>query len=330
MDKKIYIIAETAFSHEGDKTYLLKQIDAACAGGADAVKFQVFINPTESYSAEINRTAGMCKWIYDEGTWLSIFEYVKSKNMDVIVLPVDEKALDFCILHNTMFDMIEVHSINFNHKFMLQKLNGLAEKKIILGIGGRTLADIEYALELLETPYHEDRIVFMHGFQSFPTKSENVRMARIGAYKDMFGVEMGYADHTSYDEDDLSLLTVAYLQGAKYIEKHLVLERGKERTDYQAAVDSKHLKRIREHLNWIQEILGPSKSVGFTDAEKVYRAREKKIVARRNIAEGEVYTLDNIGYMVVEGSKVVEQREIDLVLGKKARKNILPESTELL
>lgn len=325
----IYIIAETAFSHEGSMDYLKKQVDMAIEAGVNAVKFQILLNAEEAYSADVIASSELFQWIYTQEEWKEIILYARENNLKVVVLPIDMKALEFCENNTDLFEMIEVHSINFNHKFMLERIDLIPDKMVILGEGGRTLEDVEYALNKLKTAYSEKRILLMHGFQSFPTRPENLKMGRIKKYKDFFEVEMGYADHTSYDADDTALLQIAYVNGARYFEKHLVVKRGEERTDYQAAVDSSRLKEIRKLLEQIEVIQGENCGCTLNEAEKKYRSREKKIVALEEISVGTVFSESNLGYKVTNEEKRFEQNEMEHFIGTIAKCNISCGSTDI-
>lgn len=325
----IYLIAETAFSHEGSLEYLRSQINNAIEAGVDAIKFQIMLQPEESYSSAVIASSEVFQWKFTEEEWKNIIVYAKKSGLEVVVLPVDMKSLEFCENNADLYEMIEVHSINFNHKFMLERIDKIPNKVVVLGEGGRTLEDIEYALNTLANAYFEGRILMMHGFQSFPTNPANLRMERIRKYKDFFGIEMGYADHTAYDVDDLSLIQIAYVNGARYFEKHLVVNKGERRTDYQAAVDVAHLKRIRKALEEIAVIQGENSNWKLNEAEEIYRGREKKIVALENIPEGVVFSEKNLGYKVTNEKKQFEQKDIEHFIGTVAKHDIEQGSTDI-
>jgi len=68
------IIAETAFSHEGDYNYLLSQIDAAVTGNADYVKFQVLLDPAGYFSSKIAINDSK-KHLFSEEEWQKIKDW---------------------------------------------------------------------------------------------------------------------------------------------------------------------------------------------------------------------------------------------------------------
>ncbi|MBD5492123.1 MAG: hypothetical protein HDR16_08430 [Lachnospiraceae bacterium] len=327
---EIYIYAETAFSHEGDIAYLYQLAERAKKAGSNAIKFQLMLNPEESYVPEVIAQSECFNWYFEKEQWIKLLKYIKfEKKLDVVLLPVDMCAMEFCMTHQELYDMIEVHSINFNHYMMLRQMDKL-DKVIILGIGGRTLADIEYALQKLPRAYSEKRILLMHGFQSFPTKKENAKLGRIAKYRALFGLEVGYADHTSYKEDDIPLFQFAYLNGSRFFEKHIVLEEGKERTDYQAAKEAGHLLEIKRALKTVADIQGNDSVWELASAETEYRKREKKVVAIKDIVPNEILTEKNLGYKVTNQMSAYEQKDLEKLLGKCSVGITEKDSTDIL
>lgn len=314
-ENDVYIYAETAFAHEGDAEYLYSMVNEAANGGADAIKFQILLDINESYTSSIICSSKLFQWIINEQEWIQIIRYARDKGLEVVLLPIDMKALEFCISHQELYEILEIHSINFNHYYMLRKINEIEDKVISLGIGGRTLSDIEFAINILEKPYLEKRLLLMHGFQSFPTKPENLKMIMINRMKEMFKISVGYADHTAFDQDDTFLMQVAYINGARIFEKHIVIKQGEERTDYQAAVNGMHIVEIRKKLREISCIQGNASVFALNSAETKYRDREKKIVAIDEIVRGDILSEKNIGYKVTEEYTVYEQKDICKILG---------------
>lgn len=328
--KDFYLYAETAFAHEGSIAYLYQQIDAAAKSGVNGIKFQLLLEPQESYTQKVIENSKTFQWIFSETEWKRIIEYAREKGLDVILLPIDMESLKFCEENTALYEMLEVHSINFNHKYMLERINSIPDKIVILGVGGRTLSDIQYAIEKLMNVYLEKRILLMHGFQSFPTKLENLKMHRIQGLKSFFGIDVGYADHTSWEKDDTAIHQIAYVNGARFFEKHLVLVQGEERTDYQAGVDAEHLDKLKTALRQIKTIQDEENFWNLSESEQRYRNREKRIVSTKAIQSGEIFTSENLGYKVSQAEKKWEQKELEYILGKVALKSIPEESVEVL
>ena len=209
-----YIYAETAFSHEGNLDYLYRLVDQVSLAQADGIKFQILMDPDESYTPEVRNGNDVLTWIFDADEWKKLLSYAHEKALDVVLLPIDLKATKFCAENTALYDFLEIHSINFNCRPLLEMADKI-DKLLILGTGGRNLSDIEYALQILNRAYLEKRIIMMHGFQAFPSKKEDLRLGRIGKYQQLFDVKVGYADHTAHNSDDITMFQFAYLNGAR-------------------------------------------------------------------------------------------------------------------
>ena len=96
---------------------------------------------------------------------------------------------------------------------------------MILGVGGRTIEDIDFALKEMSNlnPDIKSRIILMYGFQSFPTDYEKLNLSKLSNLKEEYNCVLGYADHTSFSEIKIGneIVKYAYLVGARLIEKHI-------------------------------------------------------------------------------------------------------------
>ncbi|KKN50700.1 hypothetical protein LCGC14_0630090 [marine sediment metagenome] len=233
------------------------------------------------------------------------------------------KALDFCLKNEETIDCIELHSINFTNILFLKELKRFS-KTIILGVGGRTLEDIMFVYNFLQ----KQNLIFMYGFQSFPTNYYDLKMSKIDKLKKIFNVEIGYADHTSFEDNmRYNLVEYAYLSGSRIFEMHLVVIEGEKRIDYNAAINSKTLLKIRERLENLIKIQGYEFSYTLNNPEEKYKKREKKIVAKRDIDKNEVFSEDNIWLKVSDEKSDFEQIMYKNIIGKIARHNIQQDRT---
>ena len=95
------IIAETAFSHEGDFSYLLSQIEEASKAKVDYVKFQVFIN-VDQYIVPNHPTYDILKkWIFSKAQWKYAFKTAKDKSGP---LPPCPKFIPFKLENELRFE----------------------------------------------------------------------------------------------------------------------------------------------------------------------------------------------------------------------------------
>jgi sialic acid synthase SpsE len=219
---------------------------------------------------------------------------------------------------------MELHATGLNDLFLLDaasRFNG----SVMLGVGGSTIDEIEYAINYLRTKGKED-LVLMYGFQSYPTNYSDINLSKMIMLKDLFNLPVGYADHTAHDDPNNETISVmAAALGFNILEKHFALCPGEERIDYHAGVGKSKMKSIRNlmeialqvHGNGQIEMSIPEKNYGNTGPMK------KAIVARRRIKKGEAISLDNVWFKRTVEETPVRQMDIRKLLGRKASQDIM-------
>lgn len=318
-NNEVKIIAETAYSHEGSFNYLIKQIELAAQANVDYVKFQLNLKPEEVFAQE-EKINSSTKTSFSEDQWLKVLKYSKSLSLNIVALPLGIESAKFCIKNENLIDAYEIHSITFCEEFLLKEISQ-TRKKIILGIGGRRIDEIDYVINF----FKNNQIILMHGFQSFPTKQEYLNLAKIESLKKLYPyVQLGYADHTKYDSYKyLELNNYAFLLGARWFEKHIVIKKGEKRVDFHSAIDKDDFMKMKISLNSLVIVLGERSPNILNDKERIYRAREKKIIAIKNIRLNEVFDKNNIGYRIKEDEiSFFEQSDLRKILGRKSTMNI--------
>lgn len=315
------IIAETAFSHEGDLSYLMRQIDEASKGKVDYVKFQVFIDLDQYLVLDHSSRDIVKKWMFTKTEWESVFKYAREKNVKVLVLPLNVASTEFCLSLDSLIDVYEVHSVCFNDMHLLELLKK-TEKTIVLGVGGRLLKEISGVLKVLNKP--KEKIILMHGFQSFPTDKSMLNLGKLKTYAGKFDCDLGYADHSSFEDNSYqSLNAYAYFSGVRYFEKHIVLEKGVKRIDFETGVEGNDFLKIRKGLLEISKIYGNEDGNFLNEKEAIYREREKKPVFSRAMNKGEVMTISDLCFKIVEETKGCKDLNVGNIIGKTLLNDVI-------
>jgi N,N'-diacetyllegionaminate synthase len=178
-----------------------------------------------------------------------------------------------------------------------------------------TLSEIEAALDVLEdagTP--RSRVTVLHCTTAYPTPMQEVNLKAMTSIGSLFGVEVGYSDHTVGIE--VSVAAVAL--GATIIEKHFTLDRNLPGPDHKASLEPEELKQLVSSIRNIESALGDGVKKP-TASELINRLPARKvIVASRNIAKGECFTELNLSTKRAgEGISPMRWKE---VIGHKASK----------
>ncbi|HBE43230.1 MAG TPA: hypothetical protein DDW27_18920 [Bacteroidales bacterium] len=290
---RFYLFTETAFHHEGDKDYLKSLVDETAKTGANGIKFQVLTKPSDFISSDHPSFNQLSSWCFQFKEWESVFSYTQKKGLDIILLPLNTEALMLTQLFDVKY--VEVHSVCFNHLKLLKEIKN-SQSNVILGIGGRNIKEIKDAIS-----FFGDLVkVLMVGFQSFPTSIGDIKLERIIYYKNTFpDLIMGYTDHSAYN-DSFSIKSNEYARilGASVFEKHITINEGKRRTDFESAVEGVKIKRIIDALNFIENnILFPQDQIlEMTESELNYRNRQMRVVAKKYIPIGKVLDYNDLTF----------------------------------
>ncbi|MGA1823490.1 MAG: N-acetylneuraminate synthase family protein [bacterium] len=318
-----YIIGETAYNHEGDPAYLYTMIDDIAALGLHAVKFHLLLNP-ESYMQKRHPLLEKAKkMIFDTRQWNDIFDYAGKKDLEIIALCDDVESLEYIIQKNCGVDAIELHATGLNDYFLLRAASKF-DKHVILGIGGSTIDEIDYAVNFFRHEGKND-IILMYGFQSYPTDYSDINLSKLLKIRNMFDLPVGYADHTRFDDPNNEIISVmAAMTGITILEKHYTPDYGKERIDYHAAVGKKQMMRIKELMALALTVYG-SGALKMSQAERDYGnigPMKKAIVAKRFIRKGEKLSLDNLWFKRTENESYIKQSQFLELIGLQAKQDI--------
>lgn len=321
--KNPYLIAETAYNHEGDIDYLYEMIDEIADVGLDAVKFHLMLD-AESYMVKDHPLIDQAKkWIFDKKQWNKIIKYSSEKNLDVIALCDDVESLRFINNIHSEIKGVEIHATGLNDYFLLEEAAKFSNN-VILGIGGSTLDEIHFAVDFLKNKNKRD-IVLMYGFQSFPTDYREINLKKMVKIKNLFDLPIGYADHTRFDDPNNEIVSImGKMMGVNILEKHYTLDQGKKRIDYAAAVGKEKMKKIKHLLNLADNVSGDG-NLGMSDKEKEYGnvgPMKKAVVARNSIKKGEKIMLDDVWFKRTEQESSLMQKQLFKIIGLKAKKDI--------
>ncbi len=325
---KTLIIAEAGVNHNGSLDLAYQHIDAACAAGADIVKFQTFKAEnlvTKSASKaqyQLEKTDSgeshfeMIKRLeLSEEMHLKIIDKCNDKGIRFASTGFDQDSVD--LLAKLGVDFLKIPSGEITN---LPYLRHIAPKglPIILSTGMSTLQEVRDALNVLKkfgaTMFN---ITVLHCNTEYPTPFEDVNLRAMISIKEALGVEVGYSDHTRGIEVPIA----AVAMGATVIEKHFTLDRSMDGPDHAASLEPNELKQMVSAIRNIEKAIGdgikkPSKS----EAKNINVAR-RSIVASKNIKAGEKFTEDNLA--VKRPGTGISPFQWDELLGLEAKKDFL-------
>ncbi len=295
-NNSVFIIAELSANHNHDFDLAKRTIKAMAESGADAVKVQTYtpdslvMDCDNEYFGPI--PTGLWKGIkrydlYKEGAmpyeWQPLLkEYAESLGMIFFSTPFDLEGVDF--LEEMNIPIYKVASFEINDIPLIKKI-AQQHKPVIMSTGVAGLGDIELAIETCRKEGCTD-ITLLKCTSEYPAPYEHVNLMTIPDMKQRFGVKVGLSDHTMG-----SVVPVAAVAlGATVVEKHFILSR------LQGGPDSSFSMEPAEFKTMVEEIRIVEKSLGCVtyDIDDIKKGKRRALYATKDIAEGELFTKDNI------------------------------------
>ncbi len=309
-----YFYCETAFHHQGDADYLRALITASKDAGANGVKFQVLTNVNDFISSMHSAYQDLSGYCFTHDQWKEIFAFTKDLGLDIIMMPLNVESLRLATEFEVKY--LEIHSVSFNDFALHEKIRE-AKTDLILGVGGRTDDEIRRMQEYFGLQLK----MLMFGFQSFPSKLEDLKLGKIAYLRTQFpSLEIGYGDHSSFDHEHAVISNeYAYLLGARAFEKHITIDEGVERVDFSAAVSKDKIGEIIRRLSFLRDHIfpGENKYSEFNEAELRYRNRQLICVAAHDISESATISENDIKLKLIDTTEEIFTIPSEII-GKKA------------
>ncbi len=312
------LIAETAWHHEGDYVFMKNLVTRICeTSSADIVKLHITLDLDEYMCKDHDAYKTLKSWILTAKQWEELIGIVRNNGKELMLLLNDTKAIDFASKFNP--EMIEIHSVCLNvprlQRAVIENIDKKA--KVVIGIGGCSLDEVKKAVQF----FHEREIVLMFGFQNYPTKYENVNLGKIRKIQALYPEEKyGYADHTSWDEDNNELITLLVsANGMDFIEKHVTTDYGKERCDYSAAISIEQLNMLYKKIKLLENLYGDS-SMLLNKAEEDYSKygpMKMAAIAKQDLVKGSKLRMGDVHFCRTSQSTGISQIDLLQAIGNK-------------
>lgn len=315
--KNLYIIAETACSHDGSLIRLKKMIKSAVDAGFDAIQLQIW--KKDKMLAPDHKDFDLLNKIeIDYTEWQKVFNYIRSlsKTIDIICCVYELDTIKFCLKNKIKF--YKIHSSDVGNIFLLKYLASKA-KRIDLSIGGCTDKEITKAVNIIKNKNCE--VWLMYGIQLFPTDPKKVNLTYYKKFSNKLKLQLGYQDHSKFDLSGYCVPSAAIGSGIKIIEKHVTDFNFKNRTDGESAIEIKNYKKFiglcRTSSDFISE-----KNKKFSKTDLKYRNySKKKIFFRTDLNKSHKISEKDLVFLRTSKRGIIIDNMYK-VLKKKLRKNV--------
>ena len=345
--RKIKIIAEIGVNHNGNLSLAKKLILTAKSCGADYVKFQnwkaedLVTKNAKMAKYQIKNTKKKIKQIdllkpleLKNNSYRILKKYASKSKIQFISSPFDVKNFDF-LSDELLSKIIKIPSGEINNYLMLSRVN-LNKHKLLISTGMSSINEISKTLNFIAKKkiyvfkknkikinnnkifkFLKKKICLLHCVTDYPVPNQYANLRAIETLSKFFKLPVGYSDHTL----GISAPLIAASVGAKYIEKHLTIDKNLRGPDHKASLNPVEFKEMVKQIRNYEQMIGN----GIKKPQKCelinMKIARKSIVASCYILKGEMFTKNNITVKRPAGG--LDPTRYFEILGKKAKKNYM-------
>jgi N-acetylneuraminate synthase/sialic acid synthase len=328
-----FVIAEIGHNHQGDVEKAKQLVRSAHEWGVNAVKLQKRSNRvlyTRAYYDQpcdnefsFGRTYGEHREALelDADDYSELQRYARELGITLFATAFDFDSAD-------MLAELDVPAFKFASGDLLntplQRYVAAFGKPMFLSTGGGTMEDIERAVDAI-LPIN-DQLCVMQCTAAYPADVEDLNLKVIPALRERFPeLVIGLSDH----QNGIAMAVVAYMLGARVIEKHFTLDHALKGTDHAFSLMPDGMRRLVRDLHRIPAALGDGVKRPLPVEARPLEKMGKKLVAARELPTGHVIAEEDIAIKSpADGGLPPYER--DRILGMRLRRSLRPdENVEL-
>lgn len=318
-DGDCYVIAEIGHNHQGSLEKAKELFHVAKECGVNAVKLQKRDNRTlftkamyeSPYNGEnsFGPTYGEHREALEFGRdeYLELQRYAKELGVTMFSTAFDFRSADF--LADLDMPAYKIASGDLKNTPLLKYVAQIG-KPMVVSTGGGTMEDVQRAYETI-MPINS-QLCLLQCTANYPVEAEDMNLHVIKAYRELFPeVVVGLSDH----QNGIAMAPVAYVLGARVIEKHFTLNRAWKGTDHAFSLEPAGMKKLVRDLQRTRTALGDGIKTTLPGEVKPMFKMAKKLVAARNLPAGHTLTREDIA--IKSPNDGLPPYELDRVIGMR-------------
>lgn len=319
-----YVIAEIGHNHQGDLEKAKDLFHKAKECGVNAVKLQkrdnralytaAMYNKPYEHENSFGRTYGEHREFLELGreAYVELQRYARELGLTFFATVFDFPSADFL----AALDMPAYKIASGDLKNIpLLKYVAQIGKPLIISTGGGALDDIQRAYDAI-MPINS-QVCLLQCTAMYPTSPEEMNLRVITTLRERFpDLVIGLSDHYN----GIAMAVVAYMLGARVIEKHFTLNHTWKGTDHALSLEPIGMQKMIRDLHRARVALGDGVKRIYPSEADALRKMGKKLVAARELVAGQVLTAADIA--IKSPGDGLPPYEIERVIGKTLRYNL--------
>ncbi len=316
-----HVIAEAGTNHNGSLETGKALVDAALAGGADSVKFQM-IFPEGLYLPGTEVFERRRQGALQPDDYRALAGYCRDRGILFSASVFDQRGIE--LLDELDAPYIKFASCDLNNAVLL-RAGAETGRRLIISTGMSTLEEVEQSLRDVLATGNSD-VVLMHCVSVYPCPTELMNLPFLDSLARL-GRAIGLSDHT---ESSLAA-AIAVSKGATWIEKHITLDRKSPGFDHAYAMEPDAFARYVADVRAASQACRPPPEKLSPQEVAVKQRARRGLYAARDLPPG--HTIGAADILVVRPEGVLAPNDLPAVVGRSPARAIRrhdPLSWELL
>jgi N-acetylneuraminate synthase/sialic acid synthase len=320
-----YVIAEIGHNHQGDVGIAKRLIDAAKECGVDAVKLQKRSNRAlytrdfyeQPYDNELSfgRTYGEHREALELSAddYRELLRHAREVGVTLFATAFDFESAD-------LLAELDVPAFKFASGDLrntpLQRHVAAFGKPMLLSTGGGTMEDVERAVEAILRL--NEQLCVLQCTAAYPASVEDLNLNVITTLRERFpSLVIGLSDH----QNGIAMAVVAYMLGARVIEKHFTLDHALKGRDHAFSLMPEGMRRLVRDLHRVPAALGDATKRPLPIEADPLEKMGKKLVAARELELGHVLAVSDLAIKSpADGG--LPPYELDRLVGRRLRRPV--------
>lgn len=326
-DGDCYVIAEVGHNHQGDLKTCVELFRMCAECGVNAVKLQKRDNRTLYTNAMYNKpydhensfglTYGEHRDAleFDREEYRELQNYARELGLTMFATAFDFPSADF--LAELGMPAFKIASGDLKN-IPLIKYVARFQKPLILSTGGATTEDVQRAYDAV-MPINS-KLCILQCTASYPCAYEEMNLRVITTYREKFpNTVIGLSAH----DNGISMSLVAYVMGARVIEKHFTLNRAMKGTDHAFSLERPGLRKLTRDLQRARAAFGDGVKRPYASEKAPLDKMGKKLVVARPLPAGHVLSIKDIA--IKSPNDGLPPYELYHLVGKVTRRSLVEE-----
>jgi N-acetylneuraminate synthase/sialic acid synthase len=325
-DTRCFVIAEIGHNHQGSLEQAKELFRAAKDAGVDAVKLQkrdnrrLFTRELYESPYDNENSFGPTYGEHREALELGRDDYLELRGLAselglvFFATAFDEASAD--LLEELDLPAYKLASGDLRNTPLLRHVASFG-KPLLLSTGGATIEDVDRAVETV-LPINT-QLCLLQCTAAYPAAVEELELGVITTFRERYPeVVVGLSDH----QDGIAMALVAYMLGARVIEKHFTLSHTAKGTDHAFSLLPEGMRKLVRDLRRVPAAIGDGVKRPLPSEEAPLRKMGKKLVAARDLPAGHVLVSgDLVARSPADGG--LAPHRLDELLGKQLARPLL-------